>query len=263
MRPLSTVSEADTSLGVPGVPGPVGAAPGSVRSGSGFWAAGHRTGSGTSSSAFTASSGSAAQSSRMRDSSGYSYGHGMHMGMGGIPEGRVLEDEEDLDADADAATEVGKARADDVSAGKERKRSKKDANDEIAAQDAFIAGMVYSLSQRILPGPPYTPASALLPHTSNVDTDKGRWRLEDCLRRVPKCMVTMFNINSVSVGLRVNTQDVELEIRISLDSPKRCSARVGSIRIICIVPSFSAISWAKDTGRFSVLLLQRRADHYY
>lgn len=185
MRPLSTISESDTSTGVPNVPGAVNATPSSVRSGSGFWAAGHRTGSGTSSSAFTAFSGSAAHSSGLRDSSGYSFGHGLASPtqMGNIPEGRVLEDEEE-DPDADAATEVGKARGENGTTGKDRKKQKKDANDEAVAQDAFIAGMIYSLSQRILPGAPYTPASALPPHGNhnNIDLDRGRWRLEDCLR---------------------------------------------------------------------------------
>ena len=93
----------------------------------------------------------------------------------------MLEDEED-DPDADAATEVGKARGENGTNGKDRKKQKKDANDEAVAQDAFIAGMIYSLSQRILPGAPYTPASALPPHGNSIDLDRGRWRLEDCLR---------------------------------------------------------------------------------
>lgn len=55
--------------------------------------------------------------------------------------------------------------------------------DEVGAQDAFVAGMIYALSRRIVPGPPFTPsyhgdAADPTPH----ENDKGRWRLDECLR---------------------------------------------------------------------------------
>ncbi|KZT30102.1 hypothetical protein NEOLEDRAFT_1144570 [Neolentinus lepideus HHB14362 ss-1] len=55
--------------------------------------------------------------------------------------------------------------------------------DEVGAQDAFVAGMIYALSRRILPGAPYTP-SAITRDGPVVDTkdEKGRWRLDECLR---------------------------------------------------------------------------------
>ncbi|THH09641.1 hypothetical protein EW145_g1870 [Phellinidium pouzarii] len=183
MRPLSTVTASDSSGDAPGAdPRAVG----SVRSGSGFWAAGHRTGSGTSSSAFTASSGlgSGPQSSGLRDSSGYMYGDfGALGGMSDIPEHVALEDA-DVDHDSQG-TEVGNGHKQETGSAKERKRAKKDMHDEAAAQDAFIAGMIYSLGQRILPGSPYTPSAASYSQaygSNNLDFDRGRWKLEDCLR---------------------------------------------------------------------------------
>ncbi|KAI5117948.1 hypothetical protein M0805_004713 [Coniferiporia weirii] len=182
-RPLSTATTASSDVTSPG--GASGAV-GSVRSGSGFWAAGHRAGSGTSSSAYTAFSGG--QSSGLRDSSGYSYGECGGMGMGGIPEGRVPDDG-DVDADHDSqGTEIGDANGGSRgqnSSARDRKRPQRDMHDEAAAQDAFIAGMIYSLGQRILPGEPYTPSAASYVQaygTGSLDIDRGRWKLEDCLR---------------------------------------------------------------------------------
>lgn len=177
----------------PGVPPGSPQAVGSVRSGSGFWAAGHRSGSGTSSSAFTAFSSGMSHSqhgsggdhsgsgSGIRDSYG-EYGSGM---MSDIPEGRVMDPLEDADHDSQGtATENGN------NGGRENgqdKKKRKEHRDEISAQDAFIAGMIYSLGQRILPGAPYTPSAtpyAQVYGSSNLDLDRGRWKLEDCLRSV-------------------------------------------------------------------------------
>ncbi|KII90008.1 hypothetical protein PLICRDRAFT_174809 [Plicaturopsis crispa FD-325 SS-3] len=50
--------------------------------------------------------------------------------------------------------------------------------DEVGAQDAFVAGMIYALSRKILPGAPYIPlAQGKLP-----EPERGRWRLDECLR---------------------------------------------------------------------------------
>ncbi|KAG6851110.1 hypothetical protein H0H93_000990 [Arthromyces matolae] len=57
--------------------------------------------------------------------------------------------------------------------------------DDVGGQDAFVAGMIYALSRRIAPGLPYTPAWA--GEDSNItipETDRGRWRLDECLRWV-------------------------------------------------------------------------------
>ncbi|KAG6908683.1 hypothetical protein DXG01_003697 [Tephrocybe rancida] len=55
--------------------------------------------------------------------------------------------------------------------------------DEVGAQDAFVAGMIYALSRRIAPGSPYTPSWT--GEDSNVglpESERGRWRLDECLR---------------------------------------------------------------------------------
>lgn len=57
-----------------------------------------------------------------------------------------------------------------------------DVIDEIGAQEAFIAGMIFALTRKILPGEPYTPRSS--PSTYSVNDDKGKWRLEECLKWV-------------------------------------------------------------------------------
>ncbi|KAF7336647.1 Ribokinase-like protein [Mycena venus] len=55
--------------------------------------------------------------------------------------------------------------------------------DEVGAQDAFVAGMIYALSRRITPGSPYTPSSGGEDAgATSHDWDKGRWRLDECLR---------------------------------------------------------------------------------
>lgn len=55
--------------------------------------------------------------------------------------------------------------------------------DEVGAQDAFIAGMIYALSRRLCPGLPYTPSwNGEDPASLSSDSEKGRWRLDECLR---------------------------------------------------------------------------------
>ncbi|KAK7050988.1 hypothetical protein VNI00_005100 [Paramarasmius palmivorus] len=133
----------------------------SVRSGSDFWADGRsRT---PSSSAFSARdtlsapseprarsrsrSPGPASSSRYRDS------------------GAIYEDDHDTDSQG---TEVPDRDVDDGVV------------DEVGAQDAFVAGMIYALSRKIAPGGPYTPVGG---GSFSVDQgDKGRWRLDECLR---------------------------------------------------------------------------------
>ena len=57
-----------------------------------------------------------------------------------------------------------------------------DAVDEVGAQDAFIAGMIYSLSRRICPGTPYTPSWTGEEANGSSESERGRWRLDECLR---------------------------------------------------------------------------------
>ena len=57
--------------------------------------------------------------------------------------------------------------------------------DEVGAQDAFVAGMMFALTRRLLPGEPYTPS--IVSRGKDVASDvreMGRWRLEECLRCV-------------------------------------------------------------------------------
>ncbi|RPD77074.1 hypothetical protein L226DRAFT_483399 [Lentinus tigrinus ALCF2SS1-7] len=57
--------------------------------------------------------------------------------------------------------------------------------DEVGAQDAFVAGMMWALSRRLLPGEPYTPSAVGSDATvagAEGDILRGKWRLEECLR---------------------------------------------------------------------------------
>ncbi|KDQ24722.1 hypothetical protein PLEOSDRAFT_1047353 [Pleurotus ostreatus PC15] len=55
--------------------------------------------------------------------------------------------------------------------------------DEVGAQDAFVAGMIFALSRRIVPGAPYTPSSGKAnPENPSLDAERGKWRLDECLR---------------------------------------------------------------------------------
>lgn len=53
--------------------------------------------------------------------------------------------------------------------------------DDVGAQDAFIAGMIYALSRRICPGLPYTPAWSG-EEVNGTAPESFKWRLDECLR---------------------------------------------------------------------------------
>ncbi|KAG8735120.1 hypothetical protein FRC11_003432 [Ceratobasidium sp. 423] len=57
--------------------------------------------------------------------------------------------------------------------------ARQDVIEEAGAGDAFVAGMIFALSRRLLPGAPYSPG---MQHLPGPDAEKGRWRLEECLR---------------------------------------------------------------------------------
>lgn len=57
-----------------------------------------------------------------------------------------------------------------------------DVIDEIGAQEAFVAGMIFALTRKILPGEPYTPRPAASGYSGSEE--KGKWRLEECLKWV-------------------------------------------------------------------------------
>ena len=176
MRPLSTMSVNDpnntTTTGSVDQHGV-----GSVRSGSGFWAAGHRSGSGTSSSVFTAfssSNGHGSGQDHTQSSSNSGAFRDSWFGMDEIPEGRAVEghDEEDHDSQG---TEVGN-NGDKGGGGPVEGKKRRSERDELSAQDAFIAGMIYALSQRILPGAPFTPSATPYAHTYAKGSDLVRGR---------------------------------------------------------------------------------------
>lgn len=56
--------------------------------------------------------------------------------------------------------------------------------DEVGGQDAFISGMIFALSRRICPGLPYTPAWSGEDANGTAADDRGRWKLDECLRCV-------------------------------------------------------------------------------
>jgi hypothetical protein len=85
-----------------------------------------------------------------------------------VETGEYDEDEEE----EEEGTEVGHGEMDMV--------------DEAGAHDAFVAGMIFALSRRLLPGPPWTPGSAGGSGEGGVKDnrmdDGERWRLDECLR---------------------------------------------------------------------------------
>jgi len=54
--------------------------------------------------------------------------------------------------------------------------------EDIGAQDAFIAGMIYALSKRLMPGAPYAPGQSSSGAAEASRSEGGRWKLDECLR---------------------------------------------------------------------------------
>ncbi|CAK5268424.1 unnamed protein product [Mycena citricolor] len=130
----------------------------SVRSGSDFWAGGESRS--PSSSAFTATHYNSDGNTEAWVSSG-SYSRSPSQNWN-------HERSDDYDDDDDDNDSTGTEVPDDG------------VIDEVGAQDAFVAGMIYALSRRILPGAPYTPGDTSV--SQSHENDKGRWRLDECLR---------------------------------------------------------------------------------
>ncbi|KAG5643010.1 hypothetical protein DXG03_001748 [Asterophora parasitica] len=140
----------------------------SVRSGSDFWAgAGGHT---PSSSAFFSAGGYLSdvgnESGQSHSTSTSSDNH--RANSRGRERGHSLtEDDDDNDSQC---TEVPGGDEDDII-------------DEVGAQDAFVAGMIYALSRRIIPGLPYTPSwTSEDSNVSSPESERGRWRLDESLR---------------------------------------------------------------------------------
>jgi hypothetical protein len=137
----------------------------SVRSGSDFWA-GHRSRT-SSSEAFTSG-----DHSGIGQSSSGSRSHS---------QGQRKKYDEDGDNDSQGTEVPGEQD------GVRRDESQEGGGvvDEVGAQDAFVAGMIYALSRKIAPGSPYTPSAVgenVKTSASSSDAERGRWRLDECLR---------------------------------------------------------------------------------
>ncbi|EIN04196.1 hypothetical protein PUNSTDRAFT_76888 [Punctularia strigosozonata HHB-11173 SS5] len=132
----------------------------SVRTGSEFYAGQHTP---SSSMAFTASF--------------FNRTSGTDESFGGHPH-RDSYVEDDGGDDDDAASEQTEIAGDRQAW---RRRREAEAVDDAGAQEAFIAGMIWALSRRLMPRPvsPWSP----IPTTGEPDdADISRWRLEECLK---------------------------------------------------------------------------------
>ncbi|EGN99229.1 hypothetical protein SERLA73DRAFT_108623 [Serpula lacrymans var. lacrymans S7.3] len=147
----------------------------SVRSGSDFWADGGR-GRTPESSGYNASTGGHNSNFSMSTSSAMAFSDlSSRMRSKSRVGRRIPEDGEYDDDRSSQMTETGpRNQSGDDSAVEDF--------DEEGAQDAFVAGMIYALSRRLLPGPPYTPSSMSTDGNLDADRDRGRWKLDECLR---------------------------------------------------------------------------------
>jgi len=200
----------------------------SVRSGSGFWAAGHDSSQG--SSAF-----SATQLRHLAE-------HSTSTSASAPPQQAGDNDSGD---DSDC-TEIAGGSSNDGSraqgpAGKApslgargKQQAAKQRADDVGAQDAFIAGMIYALSRRVLPGAPYAPG--LAGATEGQRIEGGRWKLDECLRcawffhpRPRGVGVANLTVNGVcSPGSRRSSQGAGPAGVHGTVWPRRWPARVGS-----------------------------------
>ncbi|KAI0247349.1 hypothetical protein BJV78DRAFT_1246192 [Lactifluus subvellereus] len=64
----------------------------------------------------------------------------------------------------------------------QQQQQQRQRTDDAGALDAFVAGMIYALSRRLLPGVPYMPGLAGPVEVQR--SEGGRWKLNECLRFV-------------------------------------------------------------------------------
>ncbi len=156
----------------------------SVRSGSDFWAGGHHGSGSESLSAYTYTGMSLIAGSVDMSGNGsreYSNGQQRRRNFNSC-------------ADTEDARFEGQTGNDGDNAGDD---SNEDESESQEAYEAFMAGMIYALSRRLLPGDPYTPfavhGSNRERSDSNQSGDRDLWRLDECLRSVLiYCCVAMF-----------------------------------------------------------------------
>ena len=182
-----------------------------MRSGSGFWAAGHDSSHG--SSAF-----SATQFRQLSGRSADSH-NSAPVGVGAEPEAHADDSGDDSDG-----TEIAASSSNDGSRGvhgpgpgpvstppptrgqsgqqqqqaqtqqtpvqhqqQQQQQSQQSQPttpraEDAGAQDAFIAGMIYALSRRLMPGAPYAPGQSGSGAAEAQRSEGGRWKLDECLR---------------------------------------------------------------------------------
>ncbi|KAI9439013.1 hypothetical protein H4582DRAFT_1813774 [Lactarius indigo] len=145
----------------------------SVRSGSGFWAAGHESSQG--SSAFSAS-----QLRRLAEQSASA-------STSTPPQAADNDSGDDSDcteiaggSSNDGSRAQGPAGQTPTSGARSKQQAARHRADDVGAQDAFVAGMIYALSRRVLPGAPYVPGMASATEVQRMEG--GRWKLDECLR---------------------------------------------------------------------------------
>ena len=136
----------------------------------------------------------------------------------------------------------------------ERPREVEEDLDEEGAHAAFVAGMIWALSRRVLPGPPYVPG--LGPDGPEAKAKDGgadlgiRWRLDECLRcgLFFWCLGTgadgrlgsrpSLRVGRPTAGLTTSVRparhrllDMSRNAASGMDSERRCGWRGGSIEV--------------------------------
>ncbi|KAF8263735.1 hypothetical protein EI94DRAFT_1740259 [Lactarius quietus] len=124
----------------------------SVRSGSGFWAAGHDSSQGSSAFSHTQLRNLAEQSASAPPQTG-------DHDSGDDSDGTEIADSSNDGSRAQGPAGGGQPAAMGARA---KQQDAKMRTDDVGAQDAFIAGMIYALSRRLMPGAPYIPGFAVL-----------------------------------------------------------------------------------------------------
>jgi FtsZ-interacting cell division protein ZipA len=179
----------------------------SVRSGSGFWAAGHDSSHGSSAfsatqmrqltgrsglSASACASGSAeAEPNAGDDSSDDSDGteiaasssnDGSRVAHGASSSGQAGQPQQQQQQ-PQPPQQQQQSQQQQQQQQQQQSQTQAQRTEDVGAQDAFIAGMIYALSRRLLPGAPYAPG--LSGATEAQRSEQGRWKLDECLRYVP------------------------------------------------------------------------------
>ncbi|KAH0833336.1 hypothetical protein J3R83DRAFT_12404 [Lanmaoa asiatica] len=155
----------------------------SVRSGSDFWAGG-----GPADSSFTSRESGYTQPVDAR-----SHRH--------LPSGESFHPMDDDDEEEQAGAGGGEDGRQTPQP--ERPREVDEELDEEGAHAAFVAGMIWALSRRVLPGPPYVPGLGPDGETKGKDgaADVGiRWRLDECLRFATELACRKAHVRADDVG---------------------------------------------------------------